>query len=236
MTRHIGIVACSAEGAALCYRTICSEGAELLGPYAHPEVSLHSHSLAEYTRFIETGDWNSVGDLMLDSARKLAGSGADFLICPDNTIHQAFSFVEPRSPLPWLHIAEAVANVAVARGFRRIGITGTKWLVASEVYPEKFAARGLEYRRPNDAERDEIHRIILDELVYGVCKPEAVAVFRRIIGRMKEQGCDAVVLGCTEIPLLMNDENSPLPVLDSTRLLARAALERAVRGAAQVVA
>ena len=234
MTQHIGIVACSAEGAALCYRTICAEGAELLGPYAHPEISLHSFSLAAYTRHIERSDWQGVGEMMLDSARKLASAGAEFLICPDNTIHQAMPFVLPRSPLPWLHIAEVVADVAVEHGFRSIGITGTKWLVTSEVYPEKLTARGLEYRRPSDAERDQIHRIILDELVYGVCKPEAVAVFQQIIGRMKEQGCDAVVLGCTEIPLLMNDGNSPLPVLDSTRLLARKALERAVHGVAQV--
>lgn len=119
MSQHIGIVACSAEGAALCYRTICVEAAQFLGPYAHPEVSLHSHSFAEYMRRIERGDWPGVADLMLDSARKLAGAGADFLICPDNTIHQAMPHVAPQSPLPWLHIAEAVAAVATARGFRR---------------------------------------------------------------------------------------------------------------------
>ena len=230
MAGHIGIVACSAEGAALCYRTICAEGGEILGPHAHPEISLHSHSLAEYERLLDRGDWQGVGELMLDSARKLARAGADFLICPDNTIHQAFSYVAPRSPLPWLHIAEVVADVAVARGFRRVGITGTRWLVDSEVYPEKLVERGIEFVRPSDAERDGIHRIIMDELVYGIIKPESVAAFQRIIERMRVEGCDAVVLGCTEIPLLMNDANSPLPVLDSTRLLARAALERAARG------
>jgi aspartate racemase len=154
--------------------------------------------------------------------------GADFLICPDNTIHQALPFVEGRSPLPWLHIAEVVAAQAVERGFRRIGLTGTRWLVESEVYPEKLTARGLAYVRPDAAERAEISRIIMDELVYGVFKPQAVASFQGVIGRMKDQGCDAVVLGCTEIPLIMHDANSPLPTLDSTRLLARAALRRAV--------
>lgn len=228
MSQHIGIVACSAEGAALCYRTICAEGAQLLGPYAHPEVSLHSHSFAEYMRRIENGDWQGVGDLMLDSARKLASTGADFLICPDNTVHQAMPYVAPQSPLAWLHIAEAVAAVATARGFHRVGITGTRWLVASEVYPEKLTACGIESLRPSEADREEINRIIMNELVHGMFKPEAVGTFQRIIGLMKAEGCDAVVLGCTEIPLLMNDANSPLPVLDSTRLLARAALERAV--------
>jgi aspartate racemase len=229
MALHIGIVGCSAEGAALCYRTICAEGAAVLGPHAHPEVSMHTPSLADYLACIDRGDWQGVGALMLASSDKLAKIGADFLICPDNTIHRAFAFVEPRSPLPWLHIAEVVADEAAARGFRCLGLLGTRWLVDSEVYPEKLAARGLTYLRPDEGECLEINRIIMDELVYGVFKPEAVAYHRHVIGRMRDQGADAVVLGCTEIPLIMNDGNSPLPTLDSTRSLARAALRRAVR-------
>jgi len=227
MSLHIGIVACSAEGAALCYRTICVEGAAIFGPHAHPEVSMHSHCLADYVKCLERSDVHGVGDLMLSSAEKLAKAGADFLICPDNTIHQAFSYVAARSPLPWLHIAEIVADDAVRRGFRRLGITGTRWLVDSEVYPETLARRGLEFARPRASERDEINRIIMDELVRGIFRPEAVDRCRVVIERMKSEGCDAVVLGCTELPLIMNDSNSPLPTLDSTRLLARAALQRA---------
>lgn len=228
MTQHIGIVGCSAEGASLCYQTICVEGAKFLGPHAHPEVSMHTPSLSDYMEHIYQGDWRGVGEVMLASAYKLAKIGADFLVCPDNTIHQALPFIEGRSPLPWLHIAGCVAEEAVQRGFRRIGITGTRWLTDSEVYPEKLSARGLEYVRPTIEERDEIARIIMEELVYGVFKPEAVATFQRVMKRMKdEEGCDAVVLGCTEIPLIMSDTNSPLPTLDSTRLLARAALRRA---------
>ncbi|MDO8773578.1 MAG: amino acid racemase [Burkholderiaceae bacterium] len=228
-TSHIGIVGCSAEGAALCYRTICAEGVQLLGPHAHPEVSMHTPSLADYVDCLNHGDMQGVGELMLASARKLAAAGADFLICPDNTIHQALPYVEARSPLPWLHIAEVVTTEAAQRGFRRIGITGTRWLIDSEVYPDKFNARELAWMRPSHAERDEINRIIMDDLVSGIFKPEAVTSFQRVIQRMKDEGCDAVVLGCTEIPLIMNDTNSPLPTLDSTRLLARAALQRAVR-------
>lgn len=229
-THHIGIVACSAEGAALCYRTICTEGAALLGAHNHPEVSMHTYPLAEYMQCIYRDDWNGVGELLLASARKLAAIGARFLICPDNTIHRAFPEIERRSPLPWLHIAEVVSEHAASRGFRRLGLTGTRWLVESEIYPGKLAARGLEYVRPDAAAREEINRIIMDELVYGVFKPEAVASFQRVMQALKDQGCDAVVLGCTEIPLIMNDSNSPLPTLDSTRLLARAALHRAVGG------
>ncbi len=208
------------------------EGAQVLGPHAHPEVSIHSYSLADYMQCIYRGDWQGVAELMLSSANKLAAIGADFLICPDNTIHQAFRMVQAQSPRPWLHIAEVAAEEAVQRGFRRLGVTGTRWLVESAVYPEKLAARGLEFVRPSGDERDEINRIIMEELVYGVFRPEGIAAFQRVIGRMKEQGCDAVVLGCTEIPLIIDDTNSPLPVLDSTRLLARAALRRAVEGGA----
>jgi aspartate racemase len=228
MPAHIGIVACSAEGAALCYRTICVEAAASLGPYAHPEVTLHSLSFADYMERIERNNWPAVAELMLISARKLAESGADFLICPDNTIHRALPHLTPYTPRPWLHIAEAVATSAAERGFRKLGLTGTRWLVSSEVYPEKLSARGIDFLRPDDTEREEINHIIMDELVHGIFKSESVAAFQRIIARMQSEGCDAVVLGCTEIPLLMNDANSPLPTLDSTRILARAALRRAI--------
>ena len=228
MPRHIGIAACSAEGAALCYRTICTEGPALIGGHGHPEVSMHTPPFEDYMQRIYKGDWPGVGALMLESAEKLKRVGADFVICPDNTIHQALPFIEARSPLPWLHIAESVALEAKARGFKRIAITGTRWLTDSEVYPQKLAAHGLDYLRPTIEERDEVNRIIMDELVRGQFTSTAVAVFQRIIGRMKGQGCDAVVLGCTEIPLILDDSNAPLPTLDSTRLLARAALRRAV--------
>src|SRR5687768_4559718 len=131
MPDHIGIVACSAEGAALCYRTICVEGAQFLGAHAHPEVSMHTHSFAAYMACVYRGDWQGVAELMLSSADKLATIGSDFLICPDNTLHQALPYVEARSALPWLNIAAVVADEAVARGFRRVGLTGTRWLVES---------------------------------------------------------------------------------------------------------
>ena len=228
MARHIGIVACSAEGAALCYRTICVEGTTWLGPHAHPEVSLHSHSLADYVACLERGDMAGVGALMLASAEKLARCGADFLICPDNTIHQAFAFVVPRSPLPWLHIAEVVAAEAQARTLSRLALLGTDWLMTSRVYPEKLAAQAIEWVVPKAEDRAELNRIIMDELVMSVFKPASVSYVQGIIDEMKKAGCDGVILGCTELPLILNDSNSPLPTLDSTRLLARAALRQAV--------
>jgi aspartate racemase len=227
---HIGIVACSAEGAALCYKTICEEGAPLLGPHSHPEVSMHTHSFSDYVACIDRDDWKGVGELMLSSAKKLANVGGDFLICPDNTIHQALPYIQSSLPLPWLHIAQVVAAEAKRLGHDRIGLTGTRWLVESNVYPDILEKNGLSYLRPDQEERKEIHRIIMDELVLGIFKQEAIGYFQRVMSRMKDHGCDAVILGCTEIPLIMNDKNSPLPTLDSTRLLARAALQRAVAG------
>ncbi|TQV87117.1 aspartate/glutamate racemase family protein [Aliikangiella coralliicola] len=226
-TQHIGIVACSAEGASLCYRTICNEGSKILGPHGHPEISLHTHSLAEYVKYLDNNDMQGVANLMCSSADKLEKAGADFLICPDNTIHQAFQHIPHKSSLPWIHIAEVVAAQASQRGFNRLGITGTHWLTQSDIYPEKLAHHGLEFVRPETSASKEIGRIIMEELVNGIFNPRSIAYFQNVIEWMKNKNCDAVILGCTEIPLIINDHNSTLPTLDSTRLLARAALQKA---------
>lgn len=227
MTQHIGIVACSAEGAALCYRTIALEGGHLMGMHDHPEVSMHTHPLARYMSCIYAGDWQGVADLMLSSADKLAKAGADFLICPDNTIHQAFDRVEPRSPRPWLHIAQEVANQARRSHFKRLGVLGTRYLMEGPVYAEKLKAAGLEQRTPDAPAREKINQIIMDELVNAQFTAPSLAYFQGVIRSLAEQGCDAVVLGCTEIPLLVTPDTSPLPTLDSTRLLAKAAVKKA---------
>lgn len=228
MAKHIGIVACSAEGAALCYRTICDEAATVMGRHMHPEVTMHTHCLGEYMECIYRDNWQGVADLMLSSANKLAKTGAHFLICPDNTIHRAFELVAPRSPLPWLHIVEEVAAEAQLRGFRKLAITGTKYTMEGRVYPDKLTARGIGYLAPDAGERARIDAIIMDELVNGIFTDEARCYFEQVIARLKQQGCDSVVLGCTEIPLIIDDRASPLPTLDSTRILARAALRNAV--------
>jgi aspartate racemase len=230
MPQHIGIVACSAEGAALCYRTICAEGSELLGPYGHPEVSMHGHNFADYVKCINANDWVGVAELMLSSADKLAKAGADFLIAPVNTVHQAFDLVEHRSSRPWLHIAVEVANEAKRKNYKRLGVLGTRSLMNGPVYREKLKAAGIEHRVPGPEQVERIHRLIFDELVHGVFLPRTQAYFTEIIRGLKDEGCEAVVLGCTEIPLLMTQEQSSLPMLDSTRLLARAALRKAVEG------
>jgi aspartate racemase len=225
---HIGIVACSAEGAALCYRTICMEGADLLGPYNHPEVSMHGHPFLGYKNCIDAKDWAGVAEFMLSSAEKLARAGADFLIAPVNTLHEAFDLVEHRSPRPWLHIAVEVANEAKRNGYKRLAVLGTRSLMDGPVYREALKQTGIEQRVPGGEQRERIHRIIFDELVHGTFLPRTQAYFTEVIRELKDEGCDAVALACTEIPLLMIPESSPLPMLDSTRILARAALRKAV--------
>ena len=227
---HIGIVACSTEGAALCYRTVSLEGSKVLGRHDHPEVSLHSHSLARYMKCIDAGDWAGVAEIMLCSAEKLAKAGADFLICPDNTIHQAFDLVEHRSPRPWLHIAREVAKEAQQRQYKRLAVLGTRYLMEGPVYPGALKAAGVSHRVPGAEERERINQIIFDELVNAQFLPRSLAYLVEVIRALKDDGCDAVVLGCTEIPLLVTPESSPLPVLDSTRLLAQAAVRKAVEG------
>jgi aspartate racemase len=227
MPEHIGIVACSAEGAALCYRTICQEGQDRMGRYEHPEVSMHTYSLGRYMRCIRAGDWEGVAGLMISSAEKLTAAGADFFICPDNTIHQALDLVVPQTARPWLHIAEEVAAEARRQGRRRLGLLGTRYLMEGPVYAEKLSELYVEQIVPDAEQRRRIDEIIFSELVQGRFTDASRSYFQEVIGELKNRGCDAVVLGCTEIPLLIAADDSPLPILDSTRLLARAALRRA---------
>ena len=219
----------SAEGAALCYRTICVEGAALLGRHAHPELTMHTYPLADYMRHIEAGKWDDVGAMLLSSAEKLREAGADLLICPDNTAHQAVDLVRDRSPLPWLHIAEEVATVAAERGFKRLLVLGTRYLMEGPVYPTKLHPKGIAYEVPDVEARERINTLTFDELVYGRFEESTRSYFNYVIREAQRRGCDAVILACTEFPLLISDADSPLPTLDSTRILARAALRAAVR-------
>jgi aspartate racemase len=228
--RHVGIVGVSAEGAALCYRTICAEGAARFGRHGHPEVTMHTHPLAAYMRHIDADRWDDVGRLLLSSAARVVAAGADFLVCPDNTVHQALDLVRSQSPAPWLHIAEEVADVAASRGFRRLGILGTRYLMEGPVYPGKLAGRDIAWELPDAGDRERINAVIFDELVQGVFTDASRAFLRDVIVGLGVRGCDAVVLGCTEIPLLMSEAESPLPAIDSTRTLARAALRMSAPG------
>lgn len=228
MTKHIGIVAGSSEGAALCYRTICLEAPAVMGEHNHPEITMNSLPMAEHMRHIVKNDWAGVAELMLASAHKVAQAGADFAICPDNTYHQALPYLLPRSPIPWLHIAEAVAAQAQHLGYARLGILGTKYLTEGPVYHAPLESLSIGREIADEADRERINEIIFKELVNGIFAEESRLYLNEVAGKLKERGCDAVVLGCTELPLIVRPDDCPLPTLDSTRLLARAALRKAL--------
>jgi aspartate racemase len=224
MTKHIGIVAGSAEGAALCYRTICLEAPALMGEHNHPEITMSSVPLAEHMKYVRADDWEGLAQVLLNSTRKIADAGADFAICPDNTYHQAFEYLLPQSPIPWIHIAEAVGAEAQRLGHTRLAVLGTKYLMEGPVYPGALAKFGITREIPDEGDRIRINSIIFDELVNGQFPESSRLYFNEVTDKLKLRGCDAVVLGCTEIPLIVRPDDCPLPTLDSTRLLARAAL------------
>jgi len=190
---------------------------------------MHTYPLADYMRHIDAGKWDEVGEMLLSSAEKLRKAGADLLICPDNTAHQAVDIVRDRSTLPWLHIAEEVATAAGERGFKRLLVLGTRYLMEGPVYPAKLRPKEIEHEIPDVEARERINTLTFDELVYGRFEESARSYFKDVMRKAQGQGCDAVILGCTEFPLLIREADAPLPTLDSTRILARAALRAAVR-------
>jgi len=229
MSKHIGIVSVNYEGTALCYRSICEEAAAILGEHQHPQMTIHSFPLADYLPFISKLDWEGVAGLMLESAEKVARAGADFAISPCNTTHEAFEFVRSRSPIPWLHIAEVVGDAAVSRGQSKLGILGSRFLMEGNVYREVLSQRGIEAVIPETIERETINRFIFNELVTGILRDSTRDYVRGVVSHLSENGCDAVVMGCTEIPLILSQDDVEVPLLDSTRLLAKAAVAEALR-------
>lgn len=226
--KHLGVLAHSAEGAALCFRAFCQEGFRRLGPHEHPDVTLDGIALARSMPAWDAGDHRSIRATLAVSVDRLAAAGADFFVCPDNTAHLALEQPGPDLAVPGLHIAQVVADRAAAGGHRRVGVLGTRYLLDGLVYPRALGARGIAAEVPEVGDREMVDRVIFEELVNGVVAAGSRRGFVEVVGRLASRGCDAVALVCTEIPLLVTPEVSPLPVLDSTRLLARAALEVAV--------
>jgi aspartate racemase len=226
--KHIGILAHSAEGATLCYRTCWTEGVRRLGAHRHPQITMTGVAMAEALPAWDSGDLNSLRALFAADAERLAAAGADFFVLPDNTAHIALEAPGEPFALSCLHIGEVVADEAARSGFRRVGILGTNWTMNGPVYPGALGRRGIGWEVPDEADRATIHRIIFEELCLGIFTEESRAAYVAIIERLAERGCDSVALVCTEIPLLITAANSPLPILDSTRLLAKAAVEVAI--------
>jgi aspartate racemase len=226
--KHIGIVACSAEGAALCYQSICREAVGLVGKHDHPRITMDSIPMADWMSAFDAADHGEVARIMLRSTRVLAEAGADFAICPDNTAHLAWDHLQAETPIPWLHIARVVGEEARRRGHARVGVLGTRFTMGGPVYRDALAEMGIDTMVPEADDAAAVDRIIFGELVDGVFTDASRRLYNGVIGRLRDRGCDAVALACTEIPLLVRAAESPLPTLDSTRLLAVAALRLAM--------
>jgi len=228
MVKHIGIIAVSSEGAALCYRTICQEAPAIMGKFGHPEITMHTHPLSDYMDYIEKDDWDNVAALMVSSAKKLASAGADFAICPDNTVHRAFEKASSQSPIPVISITETVAKQCQLKRYKKVGVLGTKYTMQGPIYRDALSKLNIEMIVPDKNDQEKINSIIFEGLVPGKITGSSGKGIIEAIHKLKASGCDAVILGCTEIPLVVNSKNSPLPVIDSTRLLARRAFEHSL--------
>ena len=228
--KHIGILAHSFEGAALCYRTICLEGVGRLAPHRHPEITMTGVGMADLLPGWDSNDLPTLRSAFFEDAAKLAAAGCDFFACPDNPAHIALESPGDPFPIPALHIGEVVADEALRRGFRKVGILGTRFTMTGPVYPGALGRRGIGWAVPDGADRKTVDDIIFGELCLGIFTDESRGAYVRVIDRLKAGGCDSVALVCTEIPLLITEEVSPLPILDSTRLLAKSAVEVALGG------
>jgi aspartate racemase len=226
--RHAGILATTPEGAALCYRAYCQAGFAALGPHDHPDVTMDCIALARSLPSWQKGDYGSVRATLTVSVQRLAAASADFFACPDNTAHVALEQPGPSLALPGLHIAEVTAGQAARDRRRRVGVLGTRHTMDGPVYARALAARRIAAEIPDEPDRAVLDAIILGELVNGVFTDRSRGECVRIIQRLAARGCDAVAFACTEIPLLVPQRACALPILDSTRLLAHAALDVAM--------
>jgi aspartate racemase len=220
---HIGIVAGTAEGAALCYRTLCLEAEQVLGRgYGYPEITLHSVPLHRYLDAIDWNDWGTVAALMSRSAATLVRAGADLVICPNNTLHRAWDSLD--ASVPWLHIADPVVKEISRCGWRRVGVLGTRIVMEGDIYSSRLERQGVTLVLPKQDDRVRLQDVIRTELLAGLFASDARVFVQRVIAGMAAEGAEAVILGCTELPILISGNQSALPLLDSTRLLAHAAL------------
>lgn len=226
--KTLGIVAHSAEGASLCFLTACREGSALLGPFMHPNIVMSAVPMALSMEGYETGDHAAVGQNLARGVRQVAAAGADFYVCPDNTAHIVLEGIAAELPIPGLHIAEVVCREITTQGWKHVGLLGTKWTMTGPVYARALEQRGLRLSVPEEPVRERLNAAIFDELCRGIFRPETTKLFLDAIDALAARGADCVILGCTEIPLIVTSENASLPVLDSTRLLARHAVLEAV--------
>ncbi len=235
-TRHIGIAAVSPEGAAVFYTQLSRHLSRLLPPNQHPRITIHNEPLSLYIDAIRKDDWHRVGELLRRSAEALARCGAEFCLSPDNIVQHAAALAESGSPIPWITMTELVAQEVGKDGRRTVGVIGTKMVCSSSTYQTHLGVRGIHMIPPEPAETETLDQIIFGELLYGHIRPESRQAVLGIIGHLQSRGCEAVILACSEAPLLVTPELSSLPVYDAASILAESAVRHSMESAAVAVA
>ncbi|MBP9817898.1 amino acid racemase [Candidatus Shapirobacteria bacterium] len=227
--KTIGIVGITAEGGSLCYKTIVSEAAKILGDYKHPEIVLVNPEFLGILEAQRANNWDKVAEICVTAIKKLESIGADLIIIPGNSIHFAFEKIKNESNIPVISIVETAAEECVTRGFKKVAVLGVGITMSSGLYKESLEGKGIEYRVPEEEQQKIINKIIYEEIVPARVTKESVGVVIKIIEKLKEEGCDGVILGCTELPIIITEDNSPIPFIDTTRLLAKKVLEMSLK-------
>ena len=228
MTKKIGICAHSYEGGSLCFITACREGAKVMGPHMHPNIILSAIPMGLSMNAWESDNYEEIAEHLRTGINQTAKSGADFFVCPDNTAHIVLEQTIHEFPIPGLHIAEVEGQEIMNHNWKKVGLLGTKWTMNGKVYPNALERNGLFVLTPDESTKQKINDSIFDELCQGVFNRKTTALFVDAIADLKRKGAECVILGCTEIPLIINPDNSPLPILDSTRLLSKYAVKLAL--------
>ncbi len=226
--KTIGIAAHSAEGGSLCFLTACRQGSVLLGKHMHPNIVVSAVPMALSMPGWKSDDYSDVAKYLTQGVQMVADAGADFFVCPDNTAHLVLEQIMAELPLPGLHIADVVCDEIISNGWQKVGLLGTRWTMTGSVYANRLSDHDLQRLIPEQSMREQLNAAIFDELCQGVFNTRTTDLFIEAIGDLKQRGADCVILGCTEIPLIIHSDNSPLPVLDSTRLLAEYAVREAI--------
>ncbi len=228
MTKHIGIVGVSPEGASLCYQQLFRHAAVMLEPHQHPTASLHNIPLARYVDAVRGDDWLQVANLLRDSAERLASIGAEFCFTPDNAVQHAVQLAETNSPIPWLKMTNAVADRIEQDKRQTVGVIGTRYVTLGSAYQTDLGMRGIKLVRPSDEDAAELDGIIFNELVYGIIEEESREAMMRVIVRLSDKGCEGIIIGSSEAPLLITAELCDVPLYNASDIMAEQALRYAM--------
>ena len=231
MHKRIGILGgLTPESTVPYYMHIVHRYQELHGDHGYPEVVIYSVSFQRYEDWMEREDWDSIEAGLAEGLRALGAAGADFAVIATNTMHNLYDRLEKSSPIPLLSLVDATAEEVKRRGIRRVGLIGTRFAMNKPFYREGLKRHGIEVVVPDERDQAYIGRVIFEELSFGVLREESRRGSLEIIGRLHERGAEGVILGCTEIPLLVKQEHTRIPVFDTTTIHAEAALQHAIRG------